>query len=158
MVYCQQHCPPEGELYLHAHTHALKDYSVQKSLEGSKMPKSTPINIWHCKFSDYTLRYRHVDFQSANVKYGKYTKYSGANQIQALHYAFRFYLRPSRALDALKKSVWNPRITFTEHFIERFRIFKNVYTSAKCRRRARNTTLLPSWAFYLALWTQEVKQ
>ena len=141
----------------HTHTHSLKGYSVQKSLESSKVPKSTPINIWHRKFSDYTLRYRHVDFQSANVKYGKYTQFSEANQIQALHYACRFYFRPLKSSGCFKKTVRNPRITFTEYFIERYRIFKNVYMSAECRHRARNMTFLPFWAFHLVLQTQGVK-
>lgn len=90
-------------IYMRMHTHSLKDYSVQKSLESCKVLKSTPINTWHRKFSDYTLRYRHVDFQSANVKYGKYTQFSEANQIQALHYAFRFYLRPLKSSGCFKK-------------------------------------------------------
>lgn len=112
---CPRDCtgPPEGMefsvplksnfIYVHTHAHSLKHYSVQKSPESGKVPKSTPINTWHHKFSNYTLRCRHVDFQSANVKYGKYTQFSEANQIQALHYAFRFYLRPLKSSGCFKK-------------------------------------------------------
>lgn len=150
MKFSANNTVPLKDNFIYMHTHSLKGYSVQKSLKSSKVPKSTPISTWHSKFSDCTLRYRHVDFQSANVKYGKYTQFSEANQIQALRYAFAFYLRPLKISGCFKKkSVWNPRITFTEYFTEHYRIFKNVYMSAERGHRARTVTYLPSWAFYL---------